>query len=101
MVKQRKCKSLSLLKLCEETRLPTMSTHFVPAVGDVYYTLVFKRKTAYSSQVFINRLNLLLDAIELQVYGHGKPKDAMVSGNSVQSCATFGVKKNTNTKTYV
>lgn len=101
MVKQRGCKSVSLNKQCEDIELPTMSTTFVPSVGEVYYTLVFKRSAAFSSQVFTNRLNLLLDVIELQQCGHSKPKDSKVSGNDVQSCATFGVKKNTNTKNYV
>ncbi len=101
MVKQRECKSVPLLKQCEDTEFPTMSKTFVPTVGEVYYTLTFKRSAAYSSQVFTNRLNLLLDVIELQLCGHSKPKDSKVSGNDVQSCATFGVKKNTNTKNYV
>ncbi len=101
MVKQRECKSLSLLQDCEDTEFPSMSTQFVPTKGDVYYTLVFKRNTAYTSQLFTEKLNQLLDVIEIQQCGHGKPKDSKVSGNHVQSCATFGVKKNTNTKNYV
>lgn len=101
MVKQRECKSISLIKQCEDTEFPTMSKVYSPVVGEVYYTIVFKRSTAHSSEVFMNRLNLLLDVIELQLCGHSKPKDSKVSGNHVQSCATFGVKKNTNTKNYV
>ncbi len=101
MDKPKRCKYHSLIRECEETVFPGMSIQPVSLKGEVYYTLVFKRNFAVESELFAERLNLLLDVIELLQFGHSKPNVPLVSGNSVQQCANFGVKKNTNTKNHV
>lgn len=101
MDKPKRCKYHSLIRECDETVFPGMSIQPLSLKGHVYYTLIFKRDMAVESELFANRLNLLLDVIELLQFGHSKSNVPLVSGNSVQPCATVGVKNNTNTKNHV